>query len=85
VTLKKEFALRLRQARFSAGISQWELAKRCAMTQDWVSHLECGRRLPDIETFFNLVRALDVSADLLVVKSNNNNKRKVKSNANRKP
>jgi transcriptional regulator with XRE-family HTH domain len=69
MTFRKDFPNLLKLARSQAGLSQVALAGKCSITQDWISHFECGRRLPNLETFFTLVRALGVSADWFITKT----------------
>ena len=51
----------LRQARLNAGISQYELADRLAMTQSWISKVERGERGIDVLELRQWCVALDVS------------------------
>ena len=49
---------RLLLSRQLAGITQKQLAEQTGLTQDWISHFECGRRSPDAYSFFRLQQAL---------------------------
>src|SRR5262245_42475891 len=55
------FADRLKDLRETAGISQYELAKRSGLSRQALSNLELGNREPTWETVRTLARALGVS------------------------
>jgi transcriptional regulator with XRE-family HTH domain len=57
---KPTFASRLRQLRAAAGISQYELAKRCRLPRQTVSRLEKGDSEPSWTTVQILAWALGV-------------------------
>lgn len=44
---KTEFPDRLRRCRQRLKFTQAQLAEATGLTQDWISHFECGRRMPD--------------------------------------
>lgn len=44
---RKRFAANVATLRVVCGLSQAELGKKIGISQFWVSHIECGRRLPD--------------------------------------
>lgn len=50
-----EWIRRMRQA---AGMTQLDLARKIGTTQQWVSHLETGRRIPSLLGFVAICRAL---------------------------
>lgn len=56
----------IRNARKSAGITQNELAARIGVRQKDISRWETGERTPSIETFVDICKALQVSADVLL-------------------
>jgi len=58
------FPDRLVKARKMRRMTQTELAKKSGVS--FVAHFETGLRMPSMETFDKLVRALDVSADYLL-------------------
>lgn len=62
----EHFGVRLRAARKAKGWTQKELANRLAAGPSWISHFECGRRLPSLELLESLCQALEVSADSLM-------------------
>ena len=55
------FSRRLQAFREAAGISQYELARRCRLSRQALSRLELGQRQPAWGTVCLLARALDVS------------------------
>jgi transcriptional regulator with XRE-family HTH domain len=48
----------LKEARLRDGLTQAGLAKQCGLSQDWISHIECGRRLPDAYAFYRLMKSV---------------------------
>jgi transcriptional regulator with XRE-family HTH domain len=61
VIMSQTFAVKLKQLREAAGISQLELATRAGMNQFTVAKLEQGQREPSLQTAQALARALGVS------------------------
>jgi transcriptional regulator with XRE-family HTH domain len=59
----------LTAARLQRGLSQAELAARCALSQAQISYFELGRRRPTLDQLVRIARALDVSIGRLVVGS----------------
>ncbi len=57
---------RLRIARLRCGLSQTDLAEIAGLTPSWISHFEAGRRLPSLEVFRQICKALGVTADSLL-------------------
>lgn len=47
-------------------MTQQDLAESSGLTQHWISHFECGRRLPSVDVLVRLSDALDVSVDCLL-------------------
>ncbi|MFO0951212.1 MAG: helix-turn-helix transcriptional regulator [Isosphaeraceae bacterium] len=62
----RHFAVHLARARLDHGLSQNELAGLCDLTQAQVSLFESGRRVPSLEQFLRLARALDVPLQRLL-------------------
>ena len=62
---RDRFAVNLRHARKTAGISQEELAERCELHRTEVSLLERGGREPRLGTLIKLATALDTTAEAL--------------------
>lgn len=55
---KKWFPKQLREAREFARMTQTDLANKACFTQHWISHFECGRRLPTAYGVHRLQAAL---------------------------
>jgi transcriptional regulator with XRE-family HTH domain len=66
VTPKERFAANLRQARNETGISQEELAERCALHRTEVSLLERAGREPRLGTIVKLAFSLGTSPEALL-------------------
>jgi transcriptional regulator with XRE-family HTH domain len=66
VKFRKRFAANLKLARSKRSITQEQLAAKTNLRQDWISHFENGRRLPSLEVFARLSKALAVTADSLI-------------------
>jgi transcriptional regulator with XRE-family HTH domain len=62
---RDRFAVNLRHARKTAGISQEELAERCELHRTEISLLERGGREPRLGTLIKLATALDTTAEAL--------------------
>lgn len=60
------FAERLRWLRERKGFSQKEIADKIGISQQGYSHLETGRREPNLETLIKLSRVFDESIDFIV-------------------
>lgn len=55
---RKQFGETLREIRLQEGLTQADLAEACELSPMHISHFECGRRLPNLENFATLMRAL---------------------------
>ncbi len=62
----KEIQIRLRQAIKLCGMSQKEIAARLGISPSTVSKYIRLDKFPSIETFANLCRIIDVSADSIL-------------------
>jgi len=62
---RDRFAVNLRRARETAGISQEELAERCELHRTEVSLLERGGREPRLGTMVKLATALGTTPEAL--------------------
>jgi transcriptional regulator with XRE-family HTH domain len=62
----QELGLHLAKARAKRGLSQVELAERCALAQTQISYFEAGRRRPTLDQLFRIARALGVSVQRLI-------------------
>lgn len=63
----------VRNARIGAGLSQWELVARVeaigehlGVDQAYISHLENGRKNPNLTTLWSIAKALGVPLGTLV-------------------
>jgi transcriptional regulator with XRE-family HTH domain len=63
---KSSFAYRLRNVRELSGLTQTELGAKADIDQALIAHFEGGRREPNLENFVRLVKALGISADVLL-------------------
>jgi transcriptional regulator with XRE-family HTH domain len=63
VNINKVFSTNLSRVRNNLKWTQSDLAKRAGISQDWVSHFECGRRLPSLPVLLKLSNALGASLD----------------------
>ena len=61
------FGERLKAERKKQGLTQQGLAEKAQSTQDYIAQIERGVRNPSLITLINLLVALDVSADYLVL------------------
>ena len=56
----------LRKYRREKGLSQEALAEKINLSSNYIGLLERGKKVPSLETFIDLVNALDISADMLL-------------------
>ena len=56
----------LRKYRREKGLSQEALAEKTNLSSNYIGMLERGQKVPSLETFVELVNALEVSADMLL-------------------
>lgn len=64
--MTNNFGSRLRGIREMSGLSQAELAKKTSLQPSSIAHFEAGRREPNLENLIKLVKALGISADVLL-------------------
>lgn len=64
--MKKDFKMRIKEARVSKGLSQTELAIILNTDQRVISRYELGTVIPSLERLVELAQVLDVSLDDLV-------------------
>lgn len=57
----KEVGGQIRRARLDAGITQSALARRCGMTQSWLSELENGKPRAELDLTLRILRELGFS------------------------
>ena len=60
------FGKALRNLRLSRGMSQGQLAKKIGISVSMIGLYENSSRMPSFETFINISRTFDVSADFLL-------------------
>ena len=58
-----EIQVRLREAICQSGLTQAEIARRLGVTSNTVNKYMKANKFPSLETFANLCKILDVSAD----------------------
>ena len=57
---------KIEKKRIEKGWSRKELSDKVNITYSYLSKIECGDKIPNLETFISIVAALDVSADELL-------------------
>lgn len=63
----KRFSERLKDTRVNfARMTQQELSDKSGVNVMQISHFECGRRLPNLENYAALVKALDTNAEQMI-------------------
>lgn len=67
VTLRNRFPIMLKEARISKGWSLEYLGELTGLTGSHIGHFEAGRRLPSLENFDAICRALNVAPSELGV------------------
>lgn len=58
----KDIQKQISDAIKNSGLSQTEIAKRCGVSQQTISHYVKGDKTPSIDTFANFCAALDLDA-----------------------
>ena len=62
----KDVGLRIKKTREAKGLTQEELAALVDLSPTHISVIECGQKIPKLDTFVAIANALDVSADSLL-------------------
>ena len=62
----RRFAAALAEARRAVGLSQYDLADRLGVSQDFISKYEGGRRRLDVIEFLRVVRAMGVEPEVVL-------------------
>ena len=62
-----EIGCRLRAARRAGGLTQEQLAEKVELSPLFLSYVECGQKGMSLQTMEKICRALDVSADYLLL------------------
>lgn len=65
-SLRAKFATNLRAIRTRQGMTQIELATETGIAQAWLSRLERGQRVPDLDQIAVIADALGVSPTRLI-------------------
>jgi transcriptional regulator with XRE-family HTH domain len=65
-TQSGQIGAHLTAARLQQGLSQSELAARCALSQAQISYFELGQRQPTLSQLIHIARALDISLERLI-------------------
>lgn len=60
---------RIRKARQAKKMTQDQLAEACGLSTAHIGHIERGTRIPSLDTLFQIVCELKVSADYLLLDS----------------
>jgi len=64
-----DFALRLKELRLAAGMTQAKLASLANMDPSAIAHLEGGKRKPSFHNIRKLAKALNITTDVLLNQS----------------
>ena len=65
-TWRKSFARRLLEVRQSVGMTQHELEKKAHLPATFISQCECGARVPSLENYARIVKALKTNAEYML-------------------
>ena len=57
---------RIQTARKKSGMTQQELAQHLGLTAKYISNIECGSKLPQLETFVAIANSLKTDANTLL-------------------
>lgn len=57
---------RIQDARKKIGMTQYELSQHLGLTAKYISNIECGSKLPQLETFLAIANALKTDANTLL-------------------
>lgn len=58
--------MRIQEARKAKGMTQAELSQIVDITPKYLSNIECGAKVPRLETFIAIANALEVDANTLL-------------------
>jgi len=67
---RKKFAERLKKARLKRDLNQQELGNLTGLEQSAIAHFEGARRAPSFANVRSLAKALNISSDFLLGRSN---------------
>lgn len=57
---------KIQERRVERGMTQADLAQKVDLTPKYLSNLECGFRLPRLDTFIDIANALEIDANTLL-------------------
>ena len=57
---------RIQEVRKSRGLTQAELSQMVDLSTKYISNIECGFKMPKLDTFVSIVNALQCDANLLL-------------------
>ena len=63
----KALGKRMQDVRTAKGLTQADLAQMVDLTPKYLSNLECGFRMPRMDTFVDIANALNIDANTLLV------------------
>lgn len=63
----KALGKRIHDVRTAKGLTQADLAEMVDLTTKYLSNLECGFRMPRMDTFVDIANALNIDANTLLV------------------
>ena len=58
---------RIQEARKARGLTQAELSQLVDITPKYLSNIECGAKVPRLETFIAIANALEIDANTLLI------------------
>jgi len=64
--MKVELGSKIRQARKAKGYSQEQLAELAEIAPNYLGEVERGQKMPRMDVFVRIIKALDVSADYIL-------------------
>lgn len=62
----RKIGTRIQAARRSRGLTQGRLAQMVDLTPKYLSNIECGDKIPKLETFIAIANALEIDANTLL-------------------
>lgn len=78
----KSIGRKIKEQRIKKNISQEQLAEIVDVTPSYISNLESGNRSASLKTTLDIVNALDMSFDYLMLENMHNNSKELKVDKN---
>lgn len=78
----KSMGRKIKEQRIKKNISQEQLAEIVDVTPSYISNLESGNRSASLKTTLDIVNALDMSFDYLMLENMHNNSKELKVDKN---